>query len=37
MDKETETVTLKVDDNTKIRLQRDHISGPQPPRGDGGQ
>ena len=35
MDKET--VTLQIADNTKIRLQRDHISGPQPPRGDGGQ
>jgi len=37
MDKETETVTLQIADNTKIRLQRDHISGPQPPKGDGGQ
>ena len=37
MDKETKTVTLQIADNTKIRLQRDHISGPQPPRGGGGQ
>ncbi len=37
MDKETKTVTLQVADNTKIRLQRDHISGLQPPRGGGGQ
>jgi preprotein translocase subunit YajC len=33
MDKET----VQIADNTKIRLQRDHISGPQPPRGEGGQ
>jgi preprotein translocase subunit YajC len=37
MDKETETVTLQIADTTKIRLQRDHISGPQPSKGDGGQ
>jgi preprotein translocase subunit YajC len=35
MDKET--VTLQIADNTKIRLQRDHISSIRPPSGEGGQ
>ena len=37
MDKETETVTLQIADNTKIRLQRDHISSIRPSSGEGGQ
>jgi preprotein translocase subunit YajC len=32
-----ETVTLQIADNTKIRLQRDHISSIRQSNGEGGQ